>query len=421
MLPLTRLIIPFLLFPLASAAVFRWCPASFRMGTFALINVLGAFGLCMVTSMSGLYSWQIKAYFSIAAPVFLFYLGLVFLQFTMTRLFARRSGAIPWLAFLFPIAAMLVVKDVPALAAPFRDPLQFIGKAQVLEFFIGISYMAFRLSHLVLEVRNGVVPVPSLSEYLSFAFFVPTLAVGPINPYSVFRQSLLKPNRADMPKGTALMRMLIGLTKYLFLASLLEQLGYQGLLFDGHPHPWFDLPVAAIGFYLYLYLNFSGYCDMAIGSAGLLGICVLENFDRPFRARNIQEFWTRWHITLSNYMRDMVFSPLSLMLSRKLGPAFTTHAVAAASFIVFLLMGAWHGLSGHFLVYGSLHGLGMVMCLYYTNWLKRRAGKRGYAAYHENAWIRGVAVATTFLFVAGTLFFFANTFAGEREIFKILR
>ena len=124
--------------------------------------------------------------------------------------------------------------------------------------------MAFRLSHLVLEVRNGVAPPPTLSEYLSFALFVPTLAVGPINPYSVFRESLYKRDRSVTPLGKSALRVLVGVTKYLFLASLLEQLSYTGLLLDGHPHPRIDVAVAAVAFYLYLYLNFSGYCDMAI-------------------------------------------------------------------------------------------------------------------------------------------------------------
>jgi membrane protein involved in D-alanine export len=245
--------------------------------------------------------------------------------------------------------------------------------------------------------------------------------VGPINPYSVFRDSLHKPDRGATPVGRSVLRMIVGVTKYLFLASLMEQLSYSGLLFDTHPHPWIDLPVAAVAFYLYLYLNFTGYCDMAIGTAGLLGIRVIENFDSPFEARNPQDFWNRWHISLSLYMRDMVFSPLSKALIRKFGPASTPHAIALASFTVFLLIGGWHGLAWNFLIFGALQGAGVVACHYYTIWLKKRLGKQGYAAYGKDWRFRWAGIAGTFVFAAAALFFFANSLAREGEIFRILR
>ena len=281
--------------------------------------------------------------------------------------------------------------------------------------------MAFRLSYLVLEVRNRLVPMPSIWEHLSYAFFVPTVSVGPLSRYSVFRESLHNPARLSTPVGRSLLRILVGMTKYLFLATLIEQLSYAGLLMDGHPHPWIDLPIAAVAFFFYLYFNFSGYCDMAIGTAGLIGIRVEENFDRPFRSRNLQEFWTRWHMTLTRFMRDTLFSPLSKALVRRFGPQSTPHAIAVAIFTVFVAMGAWHGLSLNFLIYGSLHGVGVVSCQYYTNWLKKRLGSDGYATYQRNPWIRTTAIATTFSFTAGTLLFFANSLESARIMFAVLR
>jgi D-alanyl-lipoteichoic acid acyltransferase DltB (MBOAT superfamily) len=421
MVTLLRLLVPFVLFPAASAVALRWAPVSLRLKLFAAVNVLGVFGMCLLMPMSGLYFYQLKAFLQVAVPVFGIYFAAVLLHYVLVRRYALKAGWVPFVAFLFPLAAMLVVKYVPALSIPFRAQLDFIEKRTVAEFFVGISYMAFRLSYLVLEVRNGVVAMPNIWEHLSFAFFVPTVSVGPISRYSVFRESLYKPSRRETPVGRSLLRILVGITKYLFLASMIEQLSYSGLLMDSHPHPRMDLPIAALAFYIYLYLNFSGYCDMAIGTAGLLGIRVEENFDSPFRSRNIQEFWTRWHITLSNFMRDTVFSPLSKALIRRFGPRAAPHAIAAAIVSVFVLMGAWHGLAWNFLIYGSLHGVGVASCHYYTNWLKKRLGKKGYAAYQENPWIRAAAVTATFLFAAGTLFFFANSMNAARTIMGILR
>jgi D-alanyl-lipoteichoic acid acyltransferase DltB (MBOAT superfamily) len=421
MVPVLRLLVPFLLFPLAAAAALRLPAWRLRLPVFACVNVLGFLGLCLTTPLGSLTGWQIKPLFQVVVPVFLVYLLTVIFHFLLTRAFALRSGSLPWLAFLFPIVLMLAVKYVPAVAAPFHTQLRLIEKTQIAEFFLGISYMAFRLSHLVLEVRNGVVPPPTFSEYLSFALFPPTAAIGPINPYSIFRESLYKPDRAVTPVGRSLLRMLVGLTKYLFLANLLEQLAYGGLLRDSHPHPWIDLPVAAVAFYLYLYLNFSGYCDMAIGTAGLLGIRVIENFDRPFISRNVQEFWTRWHISLSVYLRDMVFQPVSKGLVRRFGPASTPHAVACGIMVAFLLMGLWHGLTLNFLIHGALQGIAVVICHYYTMFLKKRLGKQGYVRYNKSPQIRWAGIAVTFLFAAGSLFFFANSIGQARAIMKILR
>ena len=421
MVSLLRLFVPFVLFPLAAAAGFRLAPVSMRVKIFALVNVLGVLGLCLLSSITGIYFWQLKSVLQIAVPVFGLYLLVVLLHYVLTRLYARSAGWAPWLAFLFPIAVMLAVKYVPAVDQPFRAPLDFIGKQHVAGFFVGISYTAFRLSYLVLEVRNGLVPMPTLSEHLSYSFFVPIMSVGPISRYSLFRNSLYKPDRRLTPVGQCLLRILVGITKYLFLASMIEQIAYNGLLFDNHPHGRIDLLVAAAAFYVYLYLNFSGYCDMAIGTAGLLGIQVDENFDSPFRSRNIQEFWTRWHITLSNYLRDTVFTQMSKALVRRMGPRATPHAIAITIFTVFLIIGAWHGLAWNFLIFGAIHGAGVVSVHYYTIWLKNRLGKARYAAYHRNPWIKAAAVSMTFLFAAGSLFFFANTLEDARRILSVLR
>jgi D-alanyl-lipoteichoic acid acyltransferase DltB (MBOAT superfamily) len=421
MVPLLRLLVPFVLFPAASAGAFRLVPARSKAKMLAFINILGILGLCLVNGLGGLYFWQLETYLQVAIPVFALYLLAVLLHYDLMRRYALKEGWVVWVSFLFPLALMATVKYVPAVSDVFGDKLKFIGRKTIAEFFIGISYMAFRLSRLVLEVRNGVVPLPSIWEYLSFAFFVPTFVIGPISRYSIFRESLEHPDRRETPLGTSALRILVGLTKYLFLASLIEQLSYTGLLLDGHPHKWIDVPIAAFSFYIYLYLNFSGYCDMAIGTAGLIGIRVDENFRSPFQSRNIQEFWTRWHITLSSYMRDTVFSPLSRILTRKFGAQAAPHAIAISMFIVFLAIGMWHGLSANFLIFGSLQGIGMVSCHYYTIWLKKSLGRVGYAAYQDNGVIRAAAVILTFSFVTATQFFFANSLENTRTIMSLLR
>jgi D-alanyl-lipoteichoic acid acyltransferase DltB (MBOAT superfamily) len=347
----------------------------------------------------------------------IYVLLIVGLYMTM-GLFADKRAGWPWLAFFAPIVALIIVRYVPGSAYVALG--HALGKTwRGVPNMIGISYLAFRCSRLVLEVRNGVVKKPNFLEYLNFAFFLPTMPVGPINTYANYRRGFIEPY--EVPAGRATLRILVGAVKYQFLGNLCNQLTYSGLLLDDHPHYWMDLPVAMLFYYLFLYLNFSGFCDMALGAAALMGIAVPENFENPFAARNVKDFWNRWHITLSVWMRDMVFSPLSKSLVRVTGINLADHAIALTIVVVFLLVGIWHGAGWNFVAYGAVHALGVVANHYYTIFLKKRLGRDGFKAYNSNPWIHAVAVAGTFCYCGASLIFFANTFPEIKHIFSILK
>jgi D-alanyl-lipoteichoic acid acyltransferase DltB (MBOAT superfamily) len=346
------------------------------------------------------------------------YLALIVGLYLTVCLFADKRGRWPWLAFFAPIAALIVVRYVPgewyvALGHAFGKTWRGVPQ------MIGISYLAFRCSRLVLEIRNGVVQKPNFLEYVNFAFFLPTMPVGPINTYANFRRGFVE--RYEVPVGRAALRILVGAVKYQFLGNLCNQLTYSGLLLDDHPHHWLDLPVAMLFYYLYLYLNFSGFCDMAIGAAGLMGIAVPENFDDPMVARNMREFWNRWHITLSGWMRDQVFSPLSKFLVRVMGVKLADHAIALTILVTFLLIGIWHGVGWNYAAFGLAQALGVATVHYYTIFLKNKLGRDGFKAYNENKWIRAVAVVLTFCYCGASLIFFANTFPQIKGIFSVLQ
>ena len=347
------------------------------------------------------------------APTFAAYLAWVAFQYAMLRLFAERRDWKPWLAFFTPILGLILVRYVP--------PSLYASKSLPFgPLFIGISYLAFRCSHLAIEVRNGTVKMPGLFEYLSFSFFAPTMSVGPINPYSNYHRAF-EAEPPDLPAGRSLLRILVGMVKYKFLGSFFFQLTYSNFLLDDHYHPWIDLPIAAIFYYLFLYANFSGFCDMAIGCAGLIGIPVIENFDHPFAARNMREFWNRWHISLSRYMRDVCFSPLSKYFAGKFGEANINHAIALTIMIVFLLIGVWHGTGWNYLAFGFLNGAGVIATHYYTIALKKRLGRDRFKAYNSNRWIQAAAVIITIGYFSFTLFFFANTPADIAKILSVMR
>jgi D-alanyl-lipoteichoic acid acyltransferase DltB (MBOAT superfamily) len=371
-----------------------------------------------VLNVGGVYVFLFNGQHHHYGTMFFIYLALVVLQFVVLQLFAGEPGWLPWIAFFTPLAILAAVRYVPG------STFLAVGRMWGWDWrdvpaLIGLSYLAFRCSRLVLEIRNGTVQRPAFLEYFNFAFFLPTMSVGPINSYANYRRGFASPY--DVPVGRAGMRMLVGLVKFYFLGGWCGQLAYSALLLDDHPHHWMDLPVAMVFYYLFLYCNFSGFCDLAIGAAAFIGIPVPENFDNPFIARNVKEFWNRWHITLSGWMRDVVFSPLSKFLVRVLGASATNHAIAITIFVVFLLIGIWHGVGWNYAAYGAVHALALVVNHYYTLFLKRKLGRDGFKAYNENPWIRAVGTIMTFGYCAASMMFFANTFPQIQEIFSALR
>ena len=400
------LIAGILAYLIAAHVIVKWFAGMWRDAAFALLNVAGVYGFFFYGHNNN-YTARFAAY-----------LVLIAFQYGMMRLFAESKGWKPWLAFFTPIAALVLLRYIPV--SVYATVASHFGMTCVgIPAMVGLSYVAFRSSHLVLEVRNGVVKKPGFWQYLGFCFFLPTMSVGPINPYSNFLRGFAEA-RPEIPLGRSAMRILVGLVKYQFLGALCNRLTYAGLLLNDHYHHWIDRPVAVLFYYLYLYLNFSGFCDMAIGAAGLIGIPVAENFNNPFAARNVKDFWNRWHITLSLYMRDVVFSPLSKFLVRRAGP-HANHAIALTITVVFLLVGIWHGVGWHFAAYGAAHALAVVVNHYYTIGLKKWLGREGFKAYNENRWIHAAAVALTFSYCAATLFLFANTFSEMKEILLMMR
>jgi D-alanyl-lipoteichoic acid acyltransferase DltB (MBOAT superfamily) len=416
---LLPLAVTFLIFPCIAWLVLRLAPQRVRMPAFALLNVGLALLLTAVAASKDMRRTQVREFVPVGIVFGAIYILLVALQYVNLvwgRRDSRRSAAI---GVIYPLALLVLIKYLPPAWDPLQSLLHGLPGKYAPEFFLGISYMSFRLTHMVYEIRNGTAESPTFWEFLSFAFFVPTFSIGPINPFSRFQKSLAS-SVPVAPAGQALLRILVGAAKYLVLANVVNQLSYRGLMLDRHPHAGVDLIVAVFAFALFLYFNFSGFCDMAIGISALLGISVMENFNDPFVSRNIQEFWNRWHITLSTWIRDLMFTPLSKTLIRKFGPRSANNAIAFSIFAVFIVLGVWHGVGWNFVLFGMWHGIGLAICHYYTVFLKRRLGKQGYARYLENRWIEAAGVFATIVFFSCGLFLLANSMSQMRQIFQSL-
>jgi alginate O-acetyltransferase complex protein AlgI len=216
---------------------------------------------------------------------------------------------------------------------------------------IGISFYTFNSMSYTIDVFRGrVVPTKNLLEYTTFVALFPHLIAGPIVRYADLRDQLARPRRflTSQAAAVGLFFLACGLTKKLLIADQLSP----------HVHRLFAQPTelgfvsawaAALGYSLQLYFDFSGYSDMAVGLAWLIGFRFPQNFNSPFKAVNISDFWRRWHMSLSAWFRDYLFIPLG---GSRRGPLRTTLNLVVTMF----LAGLWHGAAWTFAVWGLVHG-----------------------------------------------------------------
>jgi len=228
-------------------------------------------------------------------------------------------------------------------------------------FVIGISYILFRQVHLLVDAPFLKTQPINLVQYTAFMLSPWTLIAGPIQQYDDFQtglQSIGRPNRDAILKAAH--RILNGLLKAFVVAPLFLPSSDIRFL-ERADATWADFFIVLYSYPIYLYLNFSGYMDIVIGASALCGFHTLpENFNRPYLARNIQDFWMRWHISLGVWIRRYVFTPLSVGLVKRSPQSAHPWMIALAVMVTFFLVGLWHGTTSNYIVFGLLHGLAVL-------------------------------------------------------------
>ena len=287
-----------------------------------------------------------------------------FLVFLAQKIEAKRLKSLVFLSIL-----PLVLNKVFALTS-----LHLLA-------FIGISYMSFKTIQIMLEISDGLIKEKiGVKDYLQFLLFFPTVSAGPIDRSRRF----LKEINEVMPRkeylelaGDGVYRIVLGLLYKVVLSTYV----YQMLLALNNTGTVVYSIKYMYLYTLYLFFDFAGYSLMAVGSSNILGIQTPMNFNKPFLSVDIKDFWTRWHITLSTWLRDFVFSRVLMQVIRKKWFKNRLHNATYAYMVNMLVMGFWHGLSVSYIVYGFYHGVLMAGFEVYqkkSNFYKKNKNKNWY-------------------------------------------
>ena len=282
-------------------------------------------------------------------------------------------------------------------------------------FTIGLSYIFFRVMHLLIELADGNENKRlSLGAYLLYTLNFTTLISGPIQRYDEFAkdQFTLEPIELG-PRIICLQleRIIRGFFKVNILAMLLlsvQNAALQELQHSSSSSQRFlsALSLAAV-YPFFLYSNFSGYIDIVIAIARLMRVRLPENFDRPFSASSFLDFWNRWHITLSSWLKTYVFNPLLLVLMRRVSSLSIQPFLGVLCFFVtFFLIGVWHGRTSEFVVFGVLQGGGVAVNKLWQLRLTSALGRSGYKELANNFIYIALGRGLTFSWFAFTLFWF---------------
>jgi D-alanyl-lipoteichoic acid acyltransferase DltB (MBOAT superfamily) len=384
---------PFLVFAAAVALGLRFSAApAWRRAVLLLANL--AFFFSFATSAVA------------AVPFALFLLA----GFGAIKLFERRKSA----------PAIALISCALVLAFGWLKHYAFVPAIAYLPFAyetIGLSYVFFRMLALVKYAYQTAKPIDvDLITYLNFTLNFASLVAGPIQStrdFRNFRSDTLPALDLDIA-ARALERIALGFLKVVVFSPLTLDVHRYGVAAAAANQSLVSgalgAALAAAAFTVYLYVNFSGYMDIVIGVARFVRIELPENFANPFAAPGFLDFWSRWHATLSNWLKTYVFSPFLMALMRRFrAPSLEPFLGVVAFFVTFFLVGVWHGQTPEFLAYGLLQGLGVSGNKLYQILMVRRLGWPGYRALYGQPLYAALSRGLTIAYFSFTLLWFWGT------------
>jgi alginate O-acetyltransferase complex protein AlgI len=272
----------------------------------------------------------------------------------------RRKRMIVATAVAFDLGALGVFKYYGFFAQELSDSLHGVGLGMPLPLLqfalpVGVSFFTFQAISYVVDVKRGVIAPGRWIDVAVYLSFFPHLVAGPIVRAREFLPQLASPRdprRVAVGAGVTLIAM--GVVKKVVIADFLARTVVDPVFAVPQAYSGLNVLLAAYGYTAQIYCDFSGYTDMAIGLALLMGYVFPQNFRSPYRATSLRDFWRRWHMTLSRFLRDFLYIPLG---GNRGGRLLTYRNLL----ITMLLGGLWHGAAWTFVLWGALHGFGLIV------------------------------------------------------------
>jgi alginate O-acetyltransferase complex protein AlgI len=318
-------------------------------------------------------------FYAWGAPEFIFFLaGSVLIDFFIIQRMAKTDGSekkiLFWLSVILNLGLLLYFKYMNFFTDQFDVILSWFGGKPSgwtkIVLPVGISFITFQKLAYTFEVsRKNISPFARLRDYALYILMFPQLLSGPIvRPGQIAGQIAERQNQENINERlTGFYRFVIGLAKKVLIADVLA-ISVNQIFSLGHSELSTGLAWAgAVAYTFQIYFDFSGYTDMAIGLAKMIGFRLPENFNSPYVSKSITEFWRRWHMTLSAWFRDYLFLPLAYATSRKLpkerymGLRADKVIYLVATSVTFLLCGFWHGAAWTFILWGAYMGLFLIL------------------------------------------------------------
>lgn len=339
---------------------------------------------------------QTMAFLNLSFIAWLFHPGFalaiafgVFLLVKLLNLLKRQDSQVATrVSIILGVATLVLFVEIPNLAVSLT-----LGGLRQMLMGIGFSYILLRLIELIRYSWENPELEVSWPQVVAYLLPFHMLAAGPIQRFKDFLGAISEEPVSQEQTIVALERISSGLFKKFVIAESLQKLCMTGFQ---HPEPAYLFLEVQLN-YIWLFLDFSAYSDVAVGAGLLLGYKTPENFNNPLLATNLIDLWERWHISLSQFIKFNLFLPLQIWLARRFDGRFPLWTGSLSFVIAFLLCGLWHKVSLLFVAWGLMHGIGLAVCKIYQNWAYRKFGKK---KLKKSVPLRVISTILTFEFVA---------------------
>lgn len=350
-------------------------------------------------------AFSLYFYYKSSGVFFLLLLATSIIDWTVSRLIARtdvkwKRKTLMWISICMSLSVLSYFKYINFFGEIWNQIV--INNYQPMDIIlpVGISFYTFQSISYVVDVYRGrLAPTDSWLDYFFFLSFFPALVAGPIVRADYFIPQIRKnrkPTGVDIWAGLWLI--IIGIVKKAIIADYIAQYNDGVFQYPG-AEGFLGLQslMGVLGYTFQIYCDFSGYSDMAIGIALIMGFRLAVNFNFPYKSRNVSEFWHRWHISLSTWLRDYIYIPLG---GNRKGKVRTY----VNNFLTMLLGGLWHGAAWKFIYWGAMHGIGLAIHKLCRPWLDKIP---------DNWFTKAVFWSITFCFIAASMTLFRAESVGD--------